>query len=43
MDIKTISPENRQLINNFISSQWFTTNMVIRGKILYMTMIPLLD
>ena len=39
MDIKTISPENRQLINNFISSKWFTTNMAIRGKIFDMAVM----
>lgn len=37
MDIKTISQKNRQQINNFISSQWFSTDMVVRGEIIDMT------
>lgn len=32
-----ISSENRSKINDFIKSQWFSTDMVIRGKIVDMT------
>lgn len=37
MDIKTISTKNRQQINNFIISHWFSTEMVVRGEIVDMT------
>jgi predicted N-acetyltransferase YhbS len=37
MDIKTISIENRQQINDFIASQWFSTDIVVRGEIVDMT------
>lgn len=39
MDIKIISSENRQQINEFIISHWFTTDMVIRGNIFDMTIL----
>ncbi|NMM62550.1 GNAT family N-acetyltransferase [Clostridium sp. P21] len=37
MNIKNISTENRQQVNDFINSHWFSTNMVVRGKIVDMT------
>lgn len=37
MEIKTISPENREQINNFIISRWFSNVMVVRGKLVDMT------
>lgn len=37
MDIRIISPENRKQINDFISSHWFSTDMVIRGELVDMT------
>lgn len=37
MEIKKIQLENRQQINCFISSHWFSTNMVVRGEIVDMT------
>jgi len=39
LDIRSISPQNRQQINYFISSHWFSTNMVVRGKIVDMTIL----
>jgi GNAT superfamily N-acetyltransferase len=39
MDIKTISSENREQINNFISSHGFSTVMVVRGKLVDMTFL----
>ena len=39
MDIRNISPQNRQQINYFISSHWVSTNMVVRGKIVDMTIL----
>lgn len=39
MKIKTISPENRQQINNFISSHWFSTDMVVSGELIDMTQL----
>lgn len=32
MDIKTISSENREQINDFISFHWFSTVIVVRGE-----------
>lgn len=37
MDIKTISSENREQINDFLNSHWFSTNMVVRGELVDMT------
>lgn len=37
MDIRTISSENRDQINDFINSHWFSTVMVVRGKLIDMT------
>ncbi len=37
MDIKAISSQNRKQINDFISSHWFSTDMVVRGKTIDMT------
>ena len=37
MDIKTISFENREQINHFISNRWFSTDMVVRGELVDMT------
>lgn len=37
MDIKAISPENREQVNDFISSHWFSTVMVVRGELVDMT------
>jgi GNAT superfamily N-acetyltransferase len=39
MDIKTISSENREQINDFISSHWFSTVMVVRGELVDMTIL----
>lgn len=39
MEIKIISAENRQQINEFIVSHWFSTDMVIRGKVFDMTIL----
>lgn len=39
MDIKAISSENRKQINNFIVSHWFSTDMVIRGELVDMTVL----
>ena len=39
MDIKTISSENREQINNFIRSHWFSTVMVVRGELVDMTIL----
>lgn len=39
MDIKTISSENREQINNFIRSHWFSTVMVVRGELFDMTIL----
>ena len=33
MDIKPISSENRGQINEFIISQWFSTDIVVRGEL----------
>lgn len=37
MDIKIISSENRNQINEFIKLHWFSTDMVVRGEIVDMT------
>jgi len=39
MDIKEISSENRQQINNFIKAQWFSTDMAVKGELVDMTSI----
>lgn len=39
MDIKTISSKNREQINNFIRSHWFSTVMVVRGELFDMTIL----
>lgn len=39
MDIKPISSENRQQVNDFIVSHWFSTDMVVRGEIIDMTVL----
>lgn len=39
MDIRTISHENRNEINDFINSRWFSTVMVVRGKLIDMTIL----
>lgn len=39
MDIKEISSENRQQLNNFIKSQWFSTDMAVKGELVDMTSI----
>lgn len=39
MDIKIISSENRNQINEFIMSHWFSTDMVVRGEIVDMRLI----
>jgi ribosomal protein S18 acetylase RimI-like enzyme len=35
--MRNISEQNRQQVNDFISSHWFCTNMVVRGEIVDMT------
>lgn len=40
MDIRVISPQNRTKINDFIKSHWFSVNMVVRGEIVDMTILP---
>ena len=39
MEIINISPENRKRINDFIRSQWFSTDMVVRGEVFDMTIL----
>lgn len=39
MDIKEISSENKQQINDFIKSQWFSTDMAVKGELVDMTNI----
>ena len=39
MDTARISKANRQQINDFISSHWFSTDIVVRGEIIDMTFI----
>lgn len=37
MEMKTISPENRKRVNEFIRSHWFSTDMAVRGELVDMT------
>ncbi|KHD38645.1 acetyltransferase [Clostridium acetobutylicum] len=37
MEIREISYENREIINKFIMSHWFSLNMVVRGKMVNMS------
>lgn len=37
MNIKLICDKNRQEVNEFIRNNWFSTDMVVRGKIIDMT------
>jgi GNAT superfamily N-acetyltransferase len=39
MDIKIISDENRKQVNDFISSHWFSTDLVIRGELFDSTIL----
>ncbi|MPM35604.1 hypothetical protein SDC9_82197 [bioreactor metagenome] len=39
MDIKAISSENRRQIDDFISSHWFSTDMVVKGELVDMTVL----
>lgn len=39
MNIKIISSENRRQINDFISSHWFSTDMVVKGELVDMTVL----
>jgi GNAT superfamily N-acetyltransferase len=39
MNIKMISSENREQINDFTSSHWFSTVMVVRGELVDMTIL----
>lgn len=39
MNIRAISVENRNQINEFIVSHWLSTDMVVRGKVVDMTKI----
>lgn len=39
MIFEQITDENRNVINNFIVEQWFTTKMIIRGKEIDMTAV----
>lgn len=39
MDIRTISSENRDQINDFINSHWFSTVMVVKGELVDMTIL----
>lgn len=39
MDLQLISSENRQQINDFINSRWFSTDMVVRGELVDMTLL----
>lgn len=43
LNTKTISPENQRQINDFIILGQFSTDMIIRGEIIDMTMISLQD
>ena len=36
---ENINNFNREKVNDFISSQWFSTDMVIRGKVVDMTSV----
>lgn len=40
MDIRAVSPQNRTNINDFIKSRWFSEDMVVRGEIVNMTILP---
>ncbi len=37
MEMMTITSENRDEVNQFISSHWFSMSMVVRGKVVDMT------
>lgn len=37
MECKRIDGQNRNLINSFIEQYWYTTTMIIRGKVIDMT------
>lgn len=37
MDIQRIIPDNRAAVNAFIKENWFTTAMVLRGRVIDMT------
>ena len=37
MDIQRITPDNRAAVNAFIKENWFTTAMVLRGRVIDMT------
>lgn len=39
MDIKIISAKNREQVNDFISSHWFSTDMVVRGEVVDMKVL----
>lgn len=39
MDIRTISSQNRHQVNEFINSHWFSTDMVVRGEFIDMTVL----
>ena len=39
MNIVNVSPENREQVNDFISSHWFSTDMVVRGEKVDMTVL----
>ena len=39
MIFEQITNNNRSLINSFISEQWFSTKMIIRGKVIDMTAV----
>ena len=39
MRFEQITAKNRNIVNNFIAQQWFTTKMIIRGKEIDMTAV----
>lgn len=39
MEIRVINKENRQQINEFIRTHWFSTDMVVRGEVVDMTVL----
>ena len=39
MEICPVNPANRQQINEFIKSQWFSTDMVIKGEVVDLTTV----
>ena len=39
MIFEQITNNNRSLINSFITEQWFSTKMIIRGKVIDMTAV----